>query len=244
KYHIDRMISEWSGREDPSVEKFLMQGGMLSFPHTYLDASLGPIVRTVWALLKTGKKRVIALGVMHGLNDFDPSKEFSLDNFRYVLKRSGELYGYDAPELEEVFLPMRPRGEGTDQERSKEQAEDVRYLKKGLDIGSALVMTGDLAHYGAPYGTRDMIEDPADLIKGQILDCLELIYSRKDPGTYYERSIECGNDQWAVATAASSLFDEELDHEVFSLDLADYSDVFQVPPPCLVASVFYGVWPK
>jgi len=244
KDEIDQRISHWWDREDQMVENVFMNGGLLSFPHTYLDASMLPMIRTVRALLKTGKKRVIALGVMHGVSNFEPVLEFSLDTFRYIFKETSNIVGARPPELEEIFLPMRPKGEGVILDRLRDQVNDVKEIKDRLDKDTAIVITGDLSHYGAPYGTKDIIDEPSQMIKDQIMKCFDLIYRQRDLEGYYDLSLKCGNDQWAVATAASSLFEGELETKVFSLDLSDYSEVFQVPPPCYVASVFYGMLPE
>ncbi|MBN1539675.1 MAG: hypothetical protein JW939_05975 [Candidatus Thermoplasmatota archaeon] len=242
--HIDDKIMEWWQTEDPRVEKVLSSGGFLSFPHTYLGTSLEPTVRTVRAIYRTGKKKVIALGVMHGVSGYDPQSEFSLDTFRYVLRTTGALLDLEVPELIEIFLPKRARGEKGKLERIREQIDDTTYLHDLISQDTAIVLTGDLAHYGKFYGTKETVDAPKDLIRDSINNGLQLIYGYRDDLSFLEHSLSWGNDQWAVAIPAASLLKGDLAWNVFSMELSDYKQVLQTPPPCFVASVLYGVWPK
>jgi hypothetical protein len=44
----------------------LREGGIVSFPHTTLTDSAGPLARVAASVLATGARRIVALGVLHG----------------------------------------------------------------------------------------------------------------------------------------------------------------------------------
>ncbi|MBN1389156.1 MAG: hypothetical protein JXA22_00780 [Candidatus Thermoplasmatota archaeon] len=241
--YIDEMIRKWWKTEDEEVEDILSSGGFLSFPHTLLRTSLEPVIRTVRAIYRTGKKRVIAFGVMHAIQGWDPKEEFSLDTFKYVLDRTASIIGGERPELVELFLPRGPRGDKGDKERMQEQIDDSAFLGKMISDDTAVVLTGDLMHYGDFYERTGYTDGKDDKLEKMIEKGLELIFSVRDKDLYFQNSRSCGNDQWASVVAITTLIPDDLAYRIFSMEFSDYSPVFQTSPPCLVASVMYGAWP-
>jgi hypothetical protein len=240
---IDSEIIKWWSLDDPTVDNIYRKGGALSFPHTYLSTSLIPVIRTVRTILRSGDKRILAMGVMHRISDFDPRIEFSLDNFKYVLERSGCVLGLETPKIIEYYFP---RG-SVDQKRPAQIIdsirEDIQFIPSECGKDTSIVLTGDLAHYGREYGSTVLHIEPEEKINRSIEEGLEQAYMKKDFKGYFEHSVETMNDQWAPAIATSILLGEGLTYEIISQIISDYSDVLQTKPPCLVASTFYGVYP-
>jgi hypothetical protein len=241
---IDEKILELWEKEDPVVDDVMKSNGILSFPHTCLSSSMIPLIRTVRSILKTGKKKIIAFGVMHGISGFDPINEFSLDGFRFILHRTGEILGMEVPDTVEYFLPPSR----VDPERPVRIIEDLSGFVDAsipsLDPQTAIVLTGDLSHYGPFYGTEKMEGSPERSILSWIERGLELVFLEKDYRQYLEHSFTVKNDQWAPAIAASMLLPDNLSFEMISCELTDYSFILGTDPPCLVASVFYKVIPR
>ena len=148
----ERVMREWEV-EDPEVLRVLEKGGALSFPHTYLESNLEPVMRTVRAIYRSGKGSVVALGVFHRLNGDNLETEYSLDTFRSLLDIAEETLGLPELKVDEFFLP-RINISLKDPEsaiRTFETEKDSILGSMGED--SVLVLTGDLTHYGYGYGT-------------------------------------------------------------------------------------------
>lgn len=238
---IDNELIKWWKRDDPVVDDILRKNGILSFPHTYLSSSLIPVVRTINAILRSGSEGVLGMGVMHRVSDFHPEREFSLDNFKFILHRACDVLNLDPPTLTEIFLPKEP----VDTERPDLTVstiiDEVGSIREGLTENISIVITGDLVHYGNIYGSEMIDDEPEKEIYEAVTNGLELNYIKKDYQGYFQHSIEYMNDQWAPAMAASMVMGDDLTYEVISRELSDYSEILQSDPPCLVASVFYGV---
>ncbi len=239
---VRRMEEQWT-QEDEEVTIFLKEGGLLSFPHTYLDQSMEPLLRTVKAIYSSNKRKVVALGVLHnsikvtGIED-----EFCLDGFKYMLDLAAERFGLPAIEVEELFITR-------DKDLDPMDIRGIidRLVARGKMIGSelgpdtALVITGDLSHYGHGYQTEDIVRDPSSLIVEQWSLSLDLLYKKKDMTSFIPQARMCMNDQVFVGIAASAALGDDLEYKVFSQGLADYSSVLETERPTVVASVFYGV---
>ncbi|MGA1873524.1 MAG: hypothetical protein ACMUHY_07600 [Thermoplasmatota archaeon] len=241
---IDRTIRRWDVNGDSSVDRVTGSGGLLSFPHTYLDSTIEPLSRTVNSIYRTDRKKIIALGVMHRSSHMDPSREFSLDGFRTFLGRAGELLDRKEPECVYAYFPKRPLDGREPVEMISEIVKDAKELRDEITPETALIATGDLVHYGDYYNYGESLSDPHADISEIVETEMELLYKRKNQRAFVEYSIKNRSDQWAVGIAALSLLDDDLEHEIFSFEMSDYSKIFKTPPPCLVASIFYGVWKK
>jgi len=234
-------IDEFRSAEDPEVDEILGSGGALSFPHTHLDHSLIPVVRTVMGIIRGKFDRVIALGVLHRTSEWRTEDEFSLDGFRDILDIAVDMEGIEKPELKEIYLP-----------RNREYMHDIdetvtdltgigREVSSRMEDRTALVMTGDLVHYGHGYGTSDPSDDPGGMISRWIVEGLDRVYVDKDYRSFLEWSRKRMSDQGAVAVTASSILGSDLDHRIISSEIADYTAILRTASPTVVASVFYGV---
>lgn len=238
----DRMRQAWD-REDPEVLNVLQKGGALSFPHSYIDTSFDPLLRTVRAIHRSGKKRVLAIGVMHYIGDEIPL-EFSLDGFRFAMDMARDLFLTDEIPIREAFffrddIPLSDTEGIVDYIVAK-----GRRTEPQPDDETAIVITGDLCHYGHAYGIEDTVPEYESLIKKNVERSLELLYGRRDPIAYMEHARASHNDQAYPAMALFGMLKGDLEYRIIDFGIADYSKVLDKPEPSVVASVFYGVNPK
>jgi len=233
-----RARSLWDG-PDKDVDAVLKRGGALSFPHTYLDSSFMPLLRTVRAVHRSGKSKVLALGVVHSF-DYDPEKEeFSLDGLSFMLDLVESALGQPKIGLKRRFV-VRDRSLTEPELMVKDIEAKGKALMKELDDDTALLITGDLVHYGHGYGMTDVAED-LGLIDRMIGSDLELLYERKDHLGYLLSARKNMNDQAVVGIVAGTLLGSPLEHRVFSCEMTDYSEILGTKRPTVVASVLYGV---
>lgn len=241
---IEKWIGEYLSSDDPVVDRILRSGGALSFPHTHLEHSMIPVIRTAAGILRGGYDRIIALGVFHRMSGSREEDEFSLDGFREIMNTAVEINGRDAPKISEYYLPRK----GDSLEDLEGTISRLSYL--GEEIAgdmtdrTVLVMTGDLVHYGHGYGTPDPSEDPKEIIDRWIVEDLDEVYLKKDFGSYLPGSARRMSDHGAVAITASTILGSDLRYSIISSETADYSKILNVPSPTVVAAVFYGVYPE
>ena len=240
----DSVREAWNVTDDDGPRDVLERGGALSFPHTYIDGSLEALIRTIRAIYRSGKSRVLALGVLHRGSYDVPSQEFSLDGFRAVADLFSRELGLAPLEIEEHFAPIHGR---VDDDHSLFLSDHIsfgRELRKRVDDNTAIVLTGDLTHYGYGYDTRILDGDHEMVIFRHIGEMLDLLYGKRDLLSFVEMAKERMNDQIANGTVLASLLEGDLDHRIFYQRLSDYSEVLGSKEPTAVASVFYGVWPR
>jgi len=235
---------------DSEVADVLENKGILSFSHTYLNDSLEAVVRTIDTLYKTGKEKVIALGVLHSLEEDAKNDEFSLDNFEYIAKMYARVNKLKPIKIKKVYPPRKENDKSYIQTLKK--AGEV--LRAKFDDKTAVVMTGDLVHYGYGYLTAEekecgrIIDDEGyeKTINTWVNEGLDLVYHKKDYEQFLKKqwSLEVKNDQVAVAIMASAFLGENLDYKIIYKKLSDYSEIVEPhKKPTVVASVFYGVKP-
>ncbi|MCK5773188.1 MAG: hypothetical protein KAH57_05320 [Thermoplasmata archaeon] len=240
----DYIREAWSVTDDDGPLEVLERGGALSFPHTYIDGSLEALIRTIRAIYRSGKKKVLAMGVLHRGNYGRLDLEFSLDGFRELSILFSQELGLTPLEIDEVFMPLHGR---VDDDLSVFVEDHVRFgreLQNRVDDDTAIVLTGDLTHFGHGYGVKVIPEDHEGMIYRNIGVMLDLLYVKRDLLSFVEMAKERLNDQIANGTALASLLEGDLDHRIFYHRLSDYSEVLGSKEPTVVASVFYGVWPR
>lgn len=239
---------------DGEVADVLNRGGILSFPHTRLEDSLDAIIRIVDGLYKTGKRKVIALGVLHNSGEDRERKEFSLDGFEHIARMYAKVNGAEPLEIEKIYPPLKE--EGKPDVQTLEAAGEA--LREKVDSRTAVVMTGDLVHYGhaylrggeagyelAPKEDEIDVENHEKIMNTWIDEGLELVYHKKDYEAFLGKHKPVAlNDQGRVAIMASSFLGDRLEYKIFYRKLSDYSDVLNAKKPTVVASVFYGVQQK
>ncbi len=238
-----------SATDSYDVSNVLKSGGILSFPHTLLEDSLEALIRIVDGVYKTGKRKVIALGVLHNNSgDGREQKEFSLDGFEHIAKMYAEVNGTEPLEIDKVYPPDEQDGKPYIQ--TLKAAGEALRDKVVISDTTAVVMTGDLVHYGHAYlksGKENEIdvENVEKIINSWIDEGLELVYHKKDYDTFLSKhKPKALNDQGRVAIMASAFLGDNLEYKIFYRRLSDYSNVLGAKKPTWVASVFYGVQPK
>lgn len=242
KSKVEEIIKKSLEQEDKDVLEVVKQDGILSFPHTFLADSVDPLVRTIRALYKCGKTSVIALGVQHSPDPQQQVHEFSLDNFVYLAEEYARINELQPLNIIKVFPPdYRDFSSEEYLKKLKQEGEELRFL---FNAGTAVVMTGDLAHYGYGYSTQNPLKEYEKIIEQSIMQSLNLLYHEGDYENYIKKSLPAKNDQISTAIMASSFLGGDLDFKVFSLEFSDYSDLLKEKKPTVVASVFYGLCKK
>lgn len=240
---ISRRIEELKDSKDPEVLKVIEKGGVLSFPHTVLDGSLDPVIRIAKALIDSKKDKVIALAVVH-YGNHGPSDEFSLDTFLYVMDEMKKRFGLDLPEVEALYPPDDKSPYKDLDDRMNRSIGDAEKIKDRIDGSTAIVITGDLCHYGNFYKRTSEMEDYRKQIDIWVEESMDLLYHKGDYLKYLGEVRKSGNDQFNLAIMVKHLLGKDLDYKFFQKKITDYSKILDEPPPVLVASYFYGVWKR
>ena len=240
----DSVREAWSVTDDDGPLEVLKRGGALSFPHTFIDGSLEALIRTVRAIYRSGKGKVLALGVLHKGHYEQPELEFSLDGFREISRIFSQELELPPLEIDEVFLPLRGRLGKDLSTFTEEHHHFGRELRGRVDDDTAMVLTGDLTHFGHGYGIEVIPEDHEGMISRNIEEMLDTLYGERDLLSFVKMAKERMNDQIGNGVALASLFEGDLEYRRFYQRFSDYSEVLGSEKPTVVASVFYGVWPR
>lgn len=240
--YIDERIASLIDAEDPEVQEIIDRGGILSFPHTILEGSLDPIIRTVKALMNSDKEKVIAIAVLH-YGNHGPFDEFSLDTFEYVFNRIKNQLGLEYPVLERVYPPFSHESHFDEEKDRLEQVmSEVDWFRNNVNGSTAVVITGDLCHYGMTYGLESEDPDIQKLIDDLVVKGLDLLYKEDDILNYLEFTKESKNDQRVPGIIVKELLGDNLDYKIFQRKISEYTDVLEMDTPHYVASYFYGAW--
>jgi hypothetical protein len=233
----------WQQSEVPkNITDVIQSGGILSFPHTFLDDSMMPLMHSIGAIYKAKRSKVLAIGVLHGKKE----QEFSLDGLVYVAKLYAEANNLMPLSFTEIYRQISVKD-------IAQRDRDIRLLirkggslKNELDSDTAVVMTGDLVHYGYGYGDQSpqQLDSLPDILQSRITELLGVIYHKRDSLLFIEKSLAVKNDQIAPAIIVNALFNSPLDYSIFSFMLSDYSPILKSASPTVVASVHYGVYPQ
>jgi hypothetical protein len=238
---ISNRIEELLSSDDTDVLDVINRGGSLSFPHTVLDGSLDPVIRTAKALIDSDKDKVIAIAVLHQGNH-GPSDEFSLDHFQYVMEEMKSKLGVNYPDVEIHFPTSRDLSYYDFEGRINSALEEAEILRGSLDGSTSLIMTGDLSHYGKFYSRTRSGVNVEIQIDQWVEECLDLLYRKNDLMEYIKKATSSGNDQTTPGIMVKTLLGDGLDFKIFQRKCSDYSTILNEPPPTMVASYFYGVW--
>lgn len=174
------------------------------------------------------------------------ASEFSLDTFCALLRLGADVFGRPPIPIEPVFVGMTRdpvSGRFDDARRLAAWAREVR-----SERSTALVTTGDLVHYGAPYGPLDRapVVDRATLertFESDVRETLACALETGDLDRAYRRSRDVlRSDQRELLPVIAGCLGTRTSFEILSFGLSDYAGILAVDPPCLVASalVLYG----
>jgi hypothetical protein len=222
----------------------LSKGGALSFPHTFLMDNLPNLIDVCSALYRSRRTNLVLVGVLHGNDWRDIEREFSLDNFEYVLEQYARIhYQHEIPVRRKVFpFPAASR--------LRESVDALTTdLRQVIDAGTAVLTTGDLCHYGHGYAAFHsepvtVVPHPERGLSEKILSALSALYEKNDTEDFIRQSRALLSDHVAAAMLVKALLGERTALEVFELKFSDYAATLSAERPTLVASVFYGVVPK
>jgi len=174
--------------------------------------------------------------------------EFSLDTFL-------AMYAYAAGRLGMVPPPVLPVYVGLTRDPDSSSfavaGELARALSPWLGPGTALVTTGDVVHYGLPYGDDPgsalLPMDPAGLethFRGEMERTLALALEERDYAAAFERPERIlKSDQRHLLPVIAELLGPGAGFRIQNFSLSDYAPIFGVAPPCLVASSLFAFLP-
>jgi len=267
---IDLMLDQ--GKElalQTGLIQILAEGGAAFFPHAsiiecgYQSAAVA--YASIMACQKTGKKQILALGVLHALSN------------QLLDARKRELAGGDlsSEPCRGIFGPEVPGEEILSLEFSLDNflflvpkvAERyglplpkliVRYPNlvngnpetlpgiaelKNLAPDSIVVATADLCHHGLAYGHEKALplsEIGLEFAKNTIQDHL-LFFSNQNHFLYRENCLKVNSDSKDVGQVLQYLLGP-LVGEVYDIRLVDVSDLFDnEPQPSWVAATLVGL---
>ena len=157
---------------DTDLVEIIGKGGVISFPHTALEFSAALHARVVSSLYNSDVKEVIALGVFHGHYDQGQclfrddiceeikcgvvkranrllAHEFSLDNFLAAVEWYAEINGVTALKVFPLYISYPEMGKRESDPEYKMSEKIAKELKQVMGEKTAVVCTGDWAHYGS-----------------------------------------------------------------------------------------------
>jgi len=167
--------------------------------------------------------------------------EFCLDYFLSILRLA-------ADRLEREPLPVLPIYSGASFDPTTgsfalatEVATDIARLRDGK---TAIVITGDLVHYGTTYseegkmdGKPTTIAELEQYFLPLVEESLHLITRTKDYLAAFnllDKTLH--NDQRFLLPVVGELLGDDATFEIKEFHLSDYAPIWQVNPPCAVAS--------
>lgn len=168
--------------------------------------------------------------------------EFSLDAFFALMRRAADVFGMAPLPVLPVFVgPTRDPIDGSF-DVARRLAAWVCDVRARFVGSTALVVTGDLVHYGSAYGDVDADATAASH---------EQITSRFRRAVEQALAAALTDRDWALAHRLSSGVLRSDQREILApisavlgpararllhFELSDYAEILASPPPCLVAS--------
>lgn len=175
--------------------------------------------------------------------------EFCLDYFLAILRLA-------ADRLEREPLAVLPIYSGASFDPTTgsfalatEVAAEIAGLRDGK---TAIVITGDLVHYGTTYSEQgEMDGKPTTIaeLESYFLPLVEqvfrLITKEKDYLTAFNLlNKTLHNDQRFLLPVVGELLGNDAGFEIMEFHLSDYAPIWQVSPPCVVASSVVTLTPR
>ena len=161
--------------------------------------------------------------------------EFSLDTFLSIVRLGEEIYACEPLEVFPIYVGMtrHPRGKGF--ETASLLARRVAEL---WDENTAVVATGDVVHYGTPYGpervkSNNLEKHFRSQLEGSFARALE---DGNWPLAYRLAQTILQSDQRELLPVLGNLLGGGIKQEILAFSLSDYAPIFECAPPCVVAS--------
>ena len=174
--------------------------------------------------------------------------EFSLDTFLAMYAYAAGRLGMDPPPVLPVYVGLT---RDPDSGSFAVAGELARALSDWLGSGTALVTTGDVVHYGRPYGDDPASDELARDVPGLtrhfrtlLVRALELALGERDYAGAYRVLGDLKSDQRHVLPVIAELLGPGAGFRVHDFSLSDYAPIFRVAPPCLVASTLITYMPS
>ena len=183
------------------------------------------------------------------MNDGLLAGEFCLDYFLSILRLA-------AGRLDRAPLPVRPIYIGASFDPttgsfaiSSEIAAEIEQLR---DDKTAIVLTGDLVHYGTNYSEpREMEGRPTDIAELEryflplVKESFRLVAKEKDyPAAFNLLNDVLHNDQRFLLSVVGEILGDNACFEIMDFHLSDYAPIWKVDPPCVVASSLVTFTPR
>jgi len=167
--------------------------------------------------------------------------EFSLDTFLALMRRAADLRGVPPLPVLPIFVgPTRDPIDGSFAVAGR-LAEWIRSVSAIDGVPTAIVTTGDLVHFGTPYGDLDAdpsrsAEDLEVQFRFQVDRVLAAALTARDWDLAYRLSNDVlRNDQREILAVISEILGPA-EHRVVHFELSDYARILDSPRPCYVAS--------
>jgi len=175
--------------------------------------------------------------------------EFCLDYFLAILRLTADRLGREP-------LPVLPIYSGASFDPTTgsftlatEVAAEIDELRDGK---TAIVITGDLVHYGTTYSKEgEMNSNPTKLTELEshflplVEESLHLITKTNDYLAAFDLlNNVLHNDQRFLLPVVGELLGDDADFEIREFHLSDYAPIWQVSSPCVVASSVVTFTPR
>lgn len=233
-------------KQDPKrLNKVIQSQNIISFPHTFIKDNYKTHFDIIKSLYKSGKRKIVLIGVLHTREKLEEKHEFSLDNFEYFLNLYIRENNLEPIKIVKKIFPSPPPKEKT-------SVNIFQYLKKMKSIsgklkpyyekGVSILITGDLAHYGYGYGSEDIKREYKSYLNSKINELLEIVYIKKDYSKFIKLAKDIGFDQTSAAIVSSEIIGEFPQIKILSKKFSDYSKLMKSKKPTIVASFTYGLF--
>ena len=174
--------------------------------------------------------------------------EFCLDYFLGILRFVADQLGREVLSV----LPIYSGASFDPVTGSFELATEVaNEISQVLDSRTALVITGDLVHYGTTYSSKEAMKGkPVKM--NELVDLFLPLVNRSFQLTLHEkRHVEAFNlmndvlhsDQRLLLPVVSEILGAKPSYEIVEFHLSDYAPIWHVDGPCVVASSLVSFLP-
>ncbi len=164
-------------------------------------------------------------------------REFSLDTFHAILRLAADVFQSDPPRLLPLYVGMTRHPTSGSFEGATRLAGD---LHREWSSDTAIVTTGDVVHYGRVYGPTDRGDSTQELAAyflERLRVALDLALTRRDlEGAHSISQSELRSDQREILPVLAHLLGTDAKADIVSFEMSDYAPIFDVDPPCRVAS--------
>ena len=170
------------------------------------------------------------------------SREFSLDTFLAILAAYMEHVPSFSPELLPIYVGVTRTPGIPHVDVSENIAAKLSTLRAS---STALVVTGDLIHYGPFYGVDvpdNRAVDDRDryafrLLRDRLQATLaQTLFEGGVDDTAFRYLTELANDQRFILPIVTAWLGPHASVRLLSLEMVDYAGILGVPRPCFVAS--------